>query len=200
MAHNFEWSKRDLEATQRVLKPWLQSWKTTTKPKKTLDVCGGFGRNWEVYREYSQIVDLHDINPAWIDIPKQHRGEKFKCDLKDLLPEMNKSPKRYNLIFVCWGFCYASLETALNLLHLFKQALAFDGRLIIKEEILREGNKYAHFDKHKHQQFLYRPLEVLRVVFEKFFTVLNEGKVIAERNDEVQNEEKVDTYLWCLEH
>ena len=92
MAHNKDWNASDLDGITKLLDGWLRAWSRSAGPWRTLDVCGGNARNWPAYRSFTRVVDVHDLNPAWGSVPTTSRGRLLKCDLVDLLPEMNRRP------------------------------------------------------------------------------------------------------------
>ena len=66
MAHNNEFSKRDLELTDRFLK----SYRLEIKGDKLLTLCEGISRNWQLFSNTFKEVDVCDLNPSFGKIPK----------------------------------------------------------------------------------------------------------------------------------
>ena len=65
MSHGPEYSKQDLDSTRPIIGRFLAN----RKAGRSLELCAGSCRCWDLYKKFSKVADIHDLHPAWGQIP-----------------------------------------------------------------------------------------------------------------------------------
>ena len=70
MAHNEEFSNKDIELTQKFLNLFIPN----IKGDRVLTLCEGISRNGTLLSQFFNMIDVCDIKPSFGKIPSHKQG------------------------------------------------------------------------------------------------------------------------------
>ena len=135
MAHNSEFSCKDLELIVQFLRPF----KAIISGNQVLDLAGGnLGRCHGILSKFYQTVDCYDLKPGFSGkLSQGKRGKLYTGSLKDIDKVLGeKNYHQYDAVFGNWVLSYLNYTDVLKLLVEVWWLLKPGGIFILKESVL----------------------------------------------------------------